>query len=249
MNMAYEYQVNINGIDVAASYSDESIKNIFLPLLRKLTAMQAKAGRRILVYLAAPPGTGKSTLCSFLGHLAEETDGMAKFSIIGMDGFHRKQAYLQTHFAEVNGQKVKMVDIKGNPITFDVHKLEKKIREVAAGGTVKWPRYDRMLHDPVEDAMDVSGDIVLLEGNYLLLDLPEWNGLRQYADYTVYIHAELNDLRTRLVDRKAASGMTREKAKAFVESSDLYNARICNEHSVGADMVLVMKPDGEYVMK
>lgn len=246
--MAYEYNVNINGIDVCASYSDESVNGIFIPLLRRLTAMQAEAGRRILVFLAAPPGTGKSTLCSFLGHLAETTDGVAPVSVIGMDGFHRFQEYLLTHYAEVDGREVKMVDIKGNPITFDVPKFEAKIREVVAGGTVKWPQYDRMLHDPVEDAIEVTGDIVILEGNYLLLDLPEWNGLRQYADYSVCIRAELDDLRPRLIDRKAASGTPRDKAEAFVESSDLRNARICNEHSVGADLWLTMKHDGEYII-
>lgn len=245
--MAYEYHVNINGIDVAAAYSDDSVEEIFIPLLRRLTAMQATVGRRILVFLAAPPGTGKSTLCSFLGHLAEETDGVAPVSVIGMDGFHRRQEYLLTHFAEVDGREVKMVDIKGNPITFDVPKLESKLREVVVGGTVKWPQYDRMLHDPVEDAIEVTGDIVILEGNYLLLDLPEWNGLRKYADYTICIRAELDDLRARLVDRKAASGIPRDKAEAFVESSDLRNANICNRHSVGADMTLRMKSDGEYV--
>lgn len=246
--MAYEYNININGIDVSASYSDESVNSIFIPLLRRLTAMQKESGRRILVFLAAPPGTGKSTLCSFLGHLAETTDGVAPVSVIGMDGFHRFQEYLLTHDAEIDGKTVKMVEIKGNPTTFDVPKLEAKIREVVAGGKVKWPQYDRMLHDPVEDAIEVTGDIVLLEGNYLLLDLPEWDGLRKYADYAICISANEDDLRPRLIDRKAASGTPREKAAAFVESSDLRNARICNGHTVGADLRLTMKHDGEYVI-
>ena len=66
-----DYQVTINGISVTASYSEQAVDEIFLPLLRKLTGIQKKKGRRILVMLAAPPGAGKSTLLSFLEHLAE----------------------------------------------------------------------------------------------------------------------------------------------------------------------------------
>ena len=70
------HTVKINGIEVAAQYSESAVNGIFLPLLRKLTAMQQEAGRRILVMLAAPPGAGKSTLLSFLNRLAGETDGI-----------------------------------------------------------------------------------------------------------------------------------------------------------------------------
>ena len=66
------YQVTINGISVTASYSAQAIDEIFLPLLRNLTGIQKKKGRRILVMLAAPPGAGKSTLLSFLEHLTNE---------------------------------------------------------------------------------------------------------------------------------------------------------------------------------
>ena len=59
-----KYRVNINGIDVDADYSDETIKNILEPLLLRLADMRKEKGRRILVMLAAPPGAGKSTLAS-----------------------------------------------------------------------------------------------------------------------------------------------------------------------------------------
>ena len=56
-----EHHVQINGIEVAARYSERAVNGIFIPFLRKLTEMQEAAGRRILVMLAAPPGAGKST--------------------------------------------------------------------------------------------------------------------------------------------------------------------------------------------
>ena len=85
-----EHRVNINGIDVEARYSDRTVETVLVPLLKRLTELQEKKGRRILIMLAAPPGAGKSTLLSFLGKLSEERDGIHPVQTIGMDGFHRR---------------------------------------------------------------------------------------------------------------------------------------------------------------
>ena len=63
-----------------------------------------------------------------------------------------------------------MVDIKGAPNTFDLELFEKAIRDVDGGDEVGWPEYNRKLHNPVDNAIKVNRDIVLLERNYLLLD-------------------------------------------------------------------------------
>ena len=159
-----EHHIVINGIEVAARYSDRAVNGIFVPLLEKLTAMQRAAGRRILVLLAAPPGAGKSTLASFLERLSRERAGLCPMQAVGMDGFHRRQEYLLSHTTERDGQTIRMVEIKGAPVTFDLEKLLSAVRRVAAGETCGWPVYDRLLHNPVEDALTVDGEIVLLEG-------------------------------------------------------------------------------------
>ena len=51
-----EHFVAINGIEVAASYTEKTAEGIFLPLLRKLSEYQRRKAGRILVMLAAPPG-------------------------------------------------------------------------------------------------------------------------------------------------------------------------------------------------
>lgn len=241
------YCTTINGIEVAASYSEESIQGIFVPLLRKLTAMQKEKNGRLLVMLAAPPAAGKSTLLSFLQHLSQATEGVTPITAIGMDGFHRYQSYLLAHTLIRDGKEIPMVDVKGTPETFDLDKLRGAIAQVAAGQVCGWPDYDRLLHNPVEDARRVDGDLVILEGNYLLLDMDGWRELRQFADFTIKIVAEEDDLRQRLVDRKAASGASYEEAVSFVEFSDLYNARLCLARSMDADMTLRMTGSGEYV--
>lgn len=241
-----DYTTIINGIRVDAHYSRESVEGLFLPLLQKLTCLQREKGRRILVLLAAPPAAGKSTLLSFLKELSEKTECVASITAIGMDGFHRYQDYLLTHTLLRDGQEVPMVQVKGTPETFDLEKLTAAIAQVAAGEVCGWPDYDRLLHNPVENARRVDGDIVVLEGNYLLLNRPGWKELRRYADYTIRILADESDLRARLVSRKAASGASMEEAVRFVEFSDLYNARLCLRETTDADLTLFMDSEGEY---
>ncbi len=239
-----EYNVNINGIDVDAAYSDETIEEIVKPLLKHMADLHDSEKRRILVMLAAPPGAGKSTFVSFLEHMAKEIIPDKKVQAIGMDGFHRRQEYLTSHKTVVDGKEIPMVDIKGAPITFDLEALKNKIIELKENAVCKWPEYNRMLHNPVEDAITVDADIVLLEGNYLLLDQDGWRDISEYADYTISMTAEPQMLRKRLIDRKIASGNTREKAEKFVDFSDMANVRICLEYSKKADMELKIDEDG-----
>ncbi len=53
-------------------------------------------------------------------------------------------------------------------------------------------------------------------------------------------------LRDRLINRKMLSGADEETAKAFVEFSDLYNAKLCINNSSDADIILKLKDDNEY---
>ncbi len=244
-----DYCVNMNGIDVKAHYSRKAVDDIFLPLLSKLTALQSEKNRRLLVLLAAPPGAGKSTLASFLQNLSEEREEITDIQAIGMDGFHRRQEYLQTHKAIRDGKEVMMVDIKGAPITFDLELFEQRIQAVLREKTVNWPSYDRHLHNPVEDAIKVEKDIVLLEGNYLLLNEEGWRELRKYADYSIFIKADPEFLRNRLIDRKIKSGNAKEKAEQFVDYSDMANVRLCLENSMEADLTLIVDENGEYIAK
>lgn len=240
-----EYISCINGLDVTARYTDESVTEIFLPLLRRLTALQREKERRILVMLAAPPAAGKSTLVSFLEHLSRTEAGLTPVQSIGMDGFHHYQDYLNSHTVVKNGKEISMARVKGSPISFDLPLMTERIRRIAAGESCTWPIYNRKLHNPQDNAIEITGDIILLEGNYLLLDRPGWADLRKYADYTVRISAEKNDVRERLIRRKAAStGWSREQTEQFVDYSDLDNVIEVTDHSFPADLNLIMLPDG-----
>lgn len=238
-----DYKININGLDVDAHYTEENVNTIFIPLLKHLTQLQKEKNRRILVMLAAPPGAGKSTLVSFLEKLSQETDGITPLQSIGMDGFHRRQEYLVSHTTIRDGKEIKMVEIKGAPETFDLPLLAKRIQKVMAGENCGWPIYDRTLHNPVDNVITISATIILLEGNYLLLDEPGWRDLTSYADYTISLTADETHLRNRLIERKAASGNSIEKATAFVDYSDMVNVRTCLQETRNADLYLEVMGD------
>ncbi len=241
-----DYSVNMNGIDVDAHYSEKALSEIFLPLLEHLAQMQREKNRRILAFLAAPPGAGKSTLASFLEKMSKENESFTNLQAIGMDGFHRRQEYLVSHSTIRDGKEIKMVDIKGAPETFDLDLFKDRIRQVLSGGSISWPSYDRHLHNPVEGAIHVDSDIVLLEGNYLLLDKDGWRELKGLSDYSIFISADEKMLRERLIDRKMKSGNERDKAVSFVDFSDMVNVRLCLERSMKADLELNIDDTGDY---
>ena len=241
-----EYVFDNNGIKITATYSDEEINTVFIPLLGRLSKLHSQKGRRVIVMLAAPPGAGKSTLSSFLEHLSSNVIPDKKVQAIGMDGFHRYQEYLTSHTADVGGKQVLMVDIKGAPVTFDIEKLKDKLCEIASGKNCGWPVYNRLLHNPVEDAVFVDADIVILEGNYLLLDEDGWRDISDYADYTISIKAEPEMLKERLIKRKISTGSPTDRAVEFVESSDMANVKLCLGKTKPADLELDLLKMGEY---
>lgn len=233
------YNANVNGLKVQAYFPDEDVQNIYIPLLRRLTALYEKKKSRVIVFLAAPPGAGKSTLAAFLAELSGKTEGIKPVQTVGMDGFHYPQAYLDTHTCLRGGKEILLADVKGAPESFDLNKLAEAVKLLRCRETVMWPEYSRLIHDPVENAHTVDGDIILLEGNYLLLGMPGWEELKNCADYTVMLKADEEFVRDRLIARKmSGSHLSREAAALHVENSDLYNFRTVVAFSAEADLVI-----------
>lgn len=74
-------ELTVNGLKVQAQYSDDEIENVHKPLLRMLAALQTvNPQRRTVVFLCAPPGTGKSTLTTFWEYLAQQDPETTRYS-------------------------------------------------------------------------------------------------------------------------------------------------------------------------
>ncbi len=242
------YTFQVNGFEVNADYTEEAVAEIFFPLLETLTELQKKKERRILVFLAAPPAVGKSTLAEFLSWLSETNHQFTPLQAVGMDGFHYHSDFLKNHMIQTDNGMIPLQSIKGAPETFDLMKLEEALKRMKEQD-IAFPLYDRTIHDVREDALTVTGSIVLIEGNYLLLDEPGWRSLSEYADYRIRIEAPEELLHHRLVARKERGGLDRAAAEAFYQNSDRKNVIRTAEHSLHGDLELRITEDNNYQIK
>ena len=242
----HTYEMIVNGLPQKIRYNADTVEGLFLPLLRRLTEMQRAEARRILVFLAAPPATGKSTLAQFLAQLSRTEEGLTPVQALGMDGFHYPNRYLAAHTILRDGEEIPLTSIKGAPETFDVPALAAKL-SAAREESVTFPVYDRRIHDAVPDAVTADAPILLVEGNWLLLDEEPWHVLRPLADYTLRIDVPPALLRDRLIARKVQGGLSEAEARAFYETSDRRNVERFAAHAGAADEIWCMEADGDFV--
>ena len=241
-----EYLFKVNGFEMTAIYNEDTIQKVFLPLLKQLQRLQKEKKERIIVFMAAPPAVGKTTLCEFLEYLSKQDQELTDIQALGLDGFHYHSDYINSHDAIVLGEKVPMKQVKGCPVTYDTEKLRQKLEHIKTED-ILWPVYDRNLHDVVEDQIKVTQDIILIEGNWLLLKEEPWKTMQQYADYKILILAEEEMLKERLISRKEKGGLTREEAVAWYQNSDSKNVTRVLRDSLQGDLLLKVEEDNDYI--
>ena len=223
-----EIELEINGFNLKACFSHKEIQEVHIRLLKKFTALREEKGERIIVFLAAPPATGKTTLATFLEGLSKEKSGIIPIQSVSLDGFHYDNDYLKSNKFNSHGKEHSLYEIKGMPETFDLQNFKNYVSRLE-NENIKWPIYDRNLHNPVMDAVEITADIVLIEGNWLLLDEEGWRDLKQYCDYSVFIESKEALLKDRLIQRKIKGGLTEEEALKFYERTDGKNVSDGNE--------------------
>jgi pantothenate kinase len=184
----------------------------------------AGAGR-YLFGIAGPPGSGKSTLAQRLG-------AALGAPVVPMDGFHLSNATLRAR-----GQ----FDVKGAPGTFAAVDFVGLVTELRhAGRAIECPEFDRTIDEPVAGRIRVSSDdvVVVVEGNYLLLDRPPWSALPDLFDSIGYLDVPADVRLQRLIDRHVAFGRSREEAAEFVRRSDEANAVLVEASRTRADLIV-----------
>jgi pantothenate kinase len=84
--------------------------------------------------------------------------------------------------------------------------------------------------------------LVVVEGNYLLLDRPEWRAVRACLDRVWYLDVPDEVLAQRLLDRRLLAEPDRVRAQAWLDDNDLPNARLVAGTRERADEVLEVAP-------
>lgn len=183
------------------------------------------AGVRLLG-ISGAPGAGKST---FAEALAAEHAGV----VVPMDGFH---------LADVELERRGLLDHKGAPETFDAEGYCALLARIRArpDHVVLAPRFDRSIDQPVAGAIPVPPEVelVVTEGNYLLLDEPRWHAVRDQLDEVWHVRADEALRLERLAARHVEFGKDPDDARAWVERVDQPNAVLVEAAATSADLVL-----------
>lgn len=185
--------------------------------------------RRYMLGLAGAPGAGKSTVAQ---RLLDALPGRAV--VVPMDGYH---------LANTELARLGRAGRKGAPDTFDSAgyvAMLARLRRHVADEVVYAPEYRREIEEAVAGAIAVPPDIelVITEGNYLLLDQGHWAGVRAQLDAVWYVDVDSELRRERLAARHVRYGRTAEQAHAWVWQTDEPNAVLVEASKVRADLVL-----------
>ncbi len=188
---------------------------------------------RFFLGITGPPATGKSTFSALLATTLNKTAGKEIAVVVPMDGFHLPNTVLE---------KRGLRPLKGIPETFDargfIELLERLHHDLSE--SIWCPTYDRELHDRVENALEVDPEkrMILVEGNYLLLDTPPWDQVRPSLDQVWYLDTPREITMKRLVQRHIDGGRNLEQALKKVEGTDLPNTSLIEKTRTYADKIV-----------
>ena len=186
--------------------------------------------QRYLTAIAGAPGSGKSTLAEKLADaLNADTPGSA--AVLPMDGYHYDDSVLNDR-----GWRPR----KGAPHTFDVSGFSHMLTRMRANQEpeIAVPVFDRSIEIARAGARLIPQSVrhIIVEGNYLLLNQPPWDGLAAQFDLTVFLEVPLAELERRLKARW--SDLKGDDLIAKLEGNDLPNARLVATQSKPADLVV-----------
>jgi pantothenate kinase len=211
----------------------DTVTDLVTPLL---------TGARVIVGVVGPPGAGKSTLADGMAARFDRLRGSAEGRTaayqhraavcVPMDGFHLSNMELS---------RLGLADRKGAPETFDGWGFVHLLRRLHARDELVYaPVFNRILNESIGSAVPVfpSVELVVVEGNYLLLPEDPWIRARPLYDLTVYLDTSDAVRVSRLVRRQRARGLDAAAALDWVQRSDEANARLIATTRAYADVVL-----------
>lgn len=201
-----------------------SIPAEYLSRLRTL----AQGGQRNILGLVGSPGSGKSTLASALQRQFPDTT-----QIVPMDGFHLSNSELR---------RQGVAHKKGAQDTFDSGgyvALLDRLRNNYQKQTVYAPEFMREIEEPIANAIAIlpTTQLVITEGNYLLLPYGAWAEVRGYLDESWYVEVDAALRTQRLVQRHGFFGRSHQSALEWVEQTDEPNARMIEATKGRADLI------------
>ncbi|PLW76560.1 nucleoside/nucleotide kinase family protein [Cohaesibacter celericrescens] len=189
-------------------------------------------GQRLLVAMAGAPGSGKSMCAEKVQQSLNKHDHI-NAAILPMDGYHYDDLILNERGLR---------PLKGAPETFDVGGFRHMLHRLRCDeeAEVYVPVFDRDLEISRAGArvIDRETNVILVEGNYVLLGIDPWISLAPLFDIKIMIFTDEDELRRRLTNRWISHGIPENEIPNKVEQNDLPNGRFVYSSSIPADFVI-----------
>lgn len=194
----------------------------------RLEELLADSGeRRIMLGVTGAPGSGKSRLAKQL-----RQNFSSRAVLVPMDGFHLPLAQLE---------KLGRLERQGAPDTFDAAGFVELLREVRQrDAPVKAPSFRRDRGEPLPGAItiDVSKQLILVEGNYLLLGEAGFAPVASLLDEAWFIDTGESRRREQLKQRHIRFGSTPDAAQEWTMGPDEKNAQLVARTAAYADYLV-----------
>jgi pantothenate kinase len=196
-------------------------------LIDDSVATCAERSGRWILGVTGPPASGKSSLAR---RVVDRAAAEVLACVAPMDGFHRSNDELEA---------MGLLELKGVPASFDGESFVSHLEQLRRPDPVSWPTFDRSREEAVPGGqlIDVETQLVVVEGNYLLLDTDPWDRIRHLLDEVWYLDVPEEVLIPRLRARHELA-RTPEEAWAKVQSTDLPNAQLVAPTRDRADVVI-----------
>ncbi|GKT66001.1 phosphoribulokinase/uridine kinase family protein [Colletotrichum tofieldiae] len=209
---------------------------------RRFVPRTAVKNTRLIVAIAGPPGSGKTTIAQRVVSAINSTpEPHPKSIVVSADGFHLPLRTLNTLHNAADA-----IARRGAPWTFDGQGVVDLVRQLHASAglePVLAPTFDHKLKDPVPCGIVIDADVevCIVEGNYLLADEEPWSQIEARVDDRWFVRVEPTLARNRVAARHVAAGIedTMEKALFRAESNDMVNGEFITRHSEGRYDLLI----------
>ncbi|MFC7420483.1 nucleoside/nucleotide kinase family protein [Iodobacter arcticus] len=175
------------------------------------------SGQRKLLGIVGPPGSGKSTLAQEIQRL-HPTQSI----VVPMDGYHLANSELA---------RLGKAARKGAEDTFDsagFAAMIQRLKTQPSDETIYAPEFRREIEEPIANAIPIQPEnqLIIVEGNYLLLNSGHWTKLHSLLDETWYVNVDHALRESRLIQRHMQFGRSEAAAIDWAKNTDGPNAKL-----------------------